>query len=170
MQTFKDTVTGSVWAFDDDVVATADASGAYSFKTAAGEPVNAPATLQPYVEPAAAAPTLADVQAAQNGVILAAAQAALAGVVAAYPDLEVATWPQQLAEATAYTANANAATPMLSAIAAASGNSVAALAANIMAKAVTFQDASGAVIGKRIALMDQIAATTTVAAAEAVIW
>ena len=108
--------------------------------------------------------------AAKNAQITAAAQAALAAVVAAYPDLEVSTWPQQYTEAQAYTASNGAATPMLSAIAAASGKTVAALAANVMAKAAAYQVAAGAVVGKRIALQTKASAATTQADLDAIAW
>lgn len=114
--------------------------------------------------------TLAQAKSLQNDQIIASAQLALQQVVSAYPDLEVATWPQQLTEATAYTASNTAATPMLSSIATASGDTVAALAANVISKASTFQSASGAVVGKRVKLMKQIAAATTVAAVQAIVW
>ncbi|MDR3736024.1 MAG: hypothetical protein P4L10_10875 [Acidobacteriaceae bacterium] len=120
--------------------------------------------------PPVIAPTLAEAQATQTAQIIAAAQAALAAIVAAYPDLEVATWPQQYAEAQAYTASSTAPTPMLSAIATASGSTVAVMAQGVMAKASSYQAASGAVIGKRMALTGQIAAATTVAAVQAVAW
>ncbi len=52
MQTFKDSLTGQVWAFEDDVKVTAT-SGVYSFTTAAGAALsNTPPTLQPHVIPA----------------------------------------------------------------------------------------------------------------------
>jgi hypothetical protein len=57
MQTFRDSVTGNVWAFNPDVVVT-NAAGIYSFKTAAGVALNPPTTLQPYVVPAPPGPTL----------------------------------------------------------------------------------------------------------------
>ena len=120
--------------------------------------------------PPVIAPTLAQAQATQTAQIIAAAQAALAAIVAAYPDLEVATWPQQYAEAQAYTASSTAATPMLSAIAQASGETVAALASGVLAKAGAYQAASGAVIGKRLALTAQINAATTVAAVQGIVW
>ena len=125
--------------------------------------------LVAYVPPVIA-PTLAQAQAAQTATIITAAQAALQAVVAAYPDLEVATWPQQYAEAQAYTASSTAATPMLAAIATAARATVAVMAAGVMAKAAAYQSASGAIIGKRIALTGEIAAATTVAAVQAVTW
>ena len=116
------------------------------------------------------APTLAQAQATQIAAVHAAAQAALQTVIAGYPDLEVATWPQQYAEALTYTASSSAATPMLSAIATASGQTVASLAAGVIAKATAYQAASGATVGRRIALSAQIQAATTVAAVLAINW
>ena len=58
MQTFKDTVTGEVWQFEDDVKVT-NSNGTYSFETASGDALsNVPATLQPYTIPT---PTAAEI-------------------------------------------------------------------------------------------------------------
>jgi hypothetical protein len=103
--------------------------------------------------------------------IIDAAQNALAQVVAGYPELEVATWPQQYAESLAYTANPSTAqAPMLTAIASASGQTVAAVASVVMAKASAYQAASGAAVGRRIALLNQVAACTTTAQVQAINW
>lgn len=51
MQTFQDSATSQVWAFNPDVVVT-ETGGVYSFKTAGGVLLNVPTTLQPYVAPA----------------------------------------------------------------------------------------------------------------------
>lgn len=62
MQLFKDTVTGLVWAYEDDVIVIVT-DGVYSFETANGVPLtSAPTTLQPYTVPA---PTLAELKAAK---------------------------------------------------------------------------------------------------------
>lgn len=50
MQNFIDTATQALYAFDDDVQVS-NANGVYSFATAAGAPLNLPATLQPYTVP-----------------------------------------------------------------------------------------------------------------------
>ncbi|OYV24523.1 MAG: hypothetical protein B7W99_01870 [Rhodospirillales bacterium 20-58-10] len=117
-----------------------------------------------------AAIPLATAQAAQEAVINAAAQADLAVIVASYPALEVATWDQQYAEAVAWTANNAASTPTLSAIATAAGSTVAVLAPIVIAKAAAYKAASGAIIGKKQALLAKIATATTVAAVQAVTW
>ena len=120
---------------------------------------------------ALAAPALlAQAQAAQTLLVNNSAQGALAALVSAYPALEVSTWPQQVAEATAVTANPAAATPTLTAAATASGQTVAALAANVLAKSAAYTSAAGAIVGKRIALSNQIVEATTVAAVLAINW
>lgn len=115
-------------------------------------------------------PTLAQAQAAQIALVNAGCEAALSAIVAPYPSLEVATWPNQYNEAVAYTANPAASTPTLSAIATASGQTVAALAASVLQKAAAYTAASGAAVGRRQALTAQIQAATTIAAVQAVIW
>lgn len=90
------------------------------------------------------------------------AQGALTKLISGYPQLEVSTWPQQYTEAQAYTASSTALTPTLSSIATASGQTVAIIAANVMTKAVAYQAASGAIVGNRIALHEQINATTSI--------
>ena len=82
MQTFKDTVTGEVWQFEDDVKAT-NSNGTYSFETASGDALsNVPATLQPYTIPT---PTAAEKLAEeQNAKIQALSNAAGAEVVAGF--------------------------------------------------------------------------------------
>ena len=122
------------------------------------------------IVPKANAALLADAQAFQVQRINAAAQGALAALVAAYPALEVSTFQQQVAEATAVTANPLAVTPTLTAAAAASGQTVAALAANVLAKNASYSATAGAIIGKRIALTNQVQAATTVSAVQAVSW
>ncbi|QCP50145.1 hypothetical protein FAZ95_13740 [Trinickia violacea] len=113
---------------------------------------------------------LAAAKTAQTSIINAACNQALAAITTAYPDLEVATWGQQLAEATAYTANNAATTLLLSAIAQASGQAVAALAAGVLQKSAPYLAASGAAIGKRLSLTAQIAGAATVAAVKSISW
>lgn len=134
---------------------------------APGQLANNNGTLVPYTPPP---PSLPQAQAAQIALINAGAQSDLAAIVAPYPPHEVSTWEQQYREAMAYTASSTAATPMLTAIAKASGETVAALASGVLAKAAAYQAASGAVIGKRLALTAQINAATTNAAVQAIVW
>lgn len=97
-------------------------------------------------------------------------QKALAAIVAPYPALEIPTWPNQYNEADAYTANSSAPTPTLTAIAAASGQTVAALATSVLAKAEAYTAASGSIVGKRQLLTAQINSAQSVAAVKLIVW
>lgn len=84
MQTFKDSVSGQIYQFEDDVVVTESAAGVYSFETAAGVVLSAiPTTLLPYIIPApTAAELLAAAQATQTSMLSAACQSQ---IVAGFP-------------------------------------------------------------------------------------
>lgn len=169
MQNFYDTATNNQYAFEEDVIVTG-AQGAYVFTSPSGLALGPyPSTLVPGVAPYIA-PPLATAQATQIAAINTACQTALSAISAGYPPLELHTWSQQYAEAVAYTANSAAVTPTLSAIAKASGVSVSSLASNVINKAIAYQSASGAAIGKRIALTAEIMAATTVSAVQAIVW
>ena len=112
--------------------------------------------------------TLAQAQGVQIDTINAACQAALTAIIAPYPASEVLTWDQQLAEATAFTASPTASTPLLSAIGAVNGETVADMAASILILSASYKAATGAAIGRRQALTTQISAATTVAAVQAI--
>jgi hypothetical protein len=79
-------------------------------------------------------------------------------LVAGYPEREQQTFPKQEQEARAFTANASAATPMIDALVANRGIDKAELVTRIITKADLFAQYSGAVIGYRQKLEDQIAA------------
>lgn len=115
-------------------------------------------------------PTLAQAKNTQIAKIKNSCEQALQTIVAAYPSLEVATWPNQYAEAQAFTANNTAATPTLSAIAVASGQTVPALASSVISKASAYASTSGSAVGKRQALTAQINAAAGVAAVLAIVW
>ena len=57
MQNFMDTVTGQLWAYEDDV-RVSENNGVYSFATKRGVPLNAPTTLVPYTPPVPSAAEL----------------------------------------------------------------------------------------------------------------
>lgn len=73
-----------------------------------------------------------------------------------YPQHEIDTWDQQRREAVAYTTDSTADTPLLKAVAAARGWTVAALAARVLVKAEAFAQAGGAILGAQQALEDQL--------------
>jgi len=87
-----------------------------------------------------------------------------------YPETERDSWPKQEAEARAWVANNTTATPLLSAIAAARGTTLADICARVTANADAYAVYAGGVIGKRQARMLRLAATTTIAEAEAIVW
>lgn len=113
---------------------------------------------QPYVPPV---PTLEQTKAAKLSEINKAADAAIATLTAAYPDRELATFDKQEAEARAYTADATASTPLLSALAQARGIPLPDLVGRVLAKADAFAVASGSIIGQRQALEDRLDACAT---------
>lgn len=113
---------------------------------------------QPYVPPV---PTLEQTKAAKLSEINKAADAAIATLTATYPDRELATFDKQEAEARAYTADATASTPLLSALAQARGIPLPDLVERVLAKADAFAGASGSIIGQRQALEDRLDACTT---------
>lgn len=83
---------------------------------------------------------------------------ALQALTAAYPEREINSWPQQEREALSLEQDVSAAAPLLSAIASARGLDVAELAARVREKSAAFAVASGAIIGRRQALEDALAA------------
>lgn len=100
----------------------------------------------------------------------AAYNAAVNPISAQYPATERDSWGKQEAEARAYAASNTAITPLLSAIATARGLTVADLAARVIAKADDYSTFAGALIGRRQARMDAIAAATTADEIDAVTW
>lgn len=120
--------------------------------------------------PTPPAPTLAEAKAAAIRAVNAACDNTLSAITAPYPQNEIVSWDAQFAEAAAWTASNTAPTPLISAIVAANGATVAAQAASILVKASAFKVASGALIGRRQLLTDQINATTTASAAAAILW
>jgi hypothetical protein len=102
--------------------------------------------------------------------ILARCNATLQPITAGYPESEQKTWDKQETEARQYTASNTAPTPLLSALSAARGVSVPILAARVIAKADAFAGACGQAIGKRQKHEDEVAAATTIAAVDAIIW
>lgn len=98
-----------------------------------------------------------------------AAEKFLAPFGAEYGPTERATWEQQLAEAKALQADPLAATPLLSAIAAARGQSVADLAGRVLANRAAWVVLAGHVTGQRLALQDQVDAAQDVAAVLAIV-
>lgn len=113
---------------------------------------------------------LGDTQREQIQSVNDSAQEQLQAIASPYPLNEVDTWPNQYQEALAYTVNAGAVTPMLSAIAASAGVTVGELAASVLLKAAAYNSASGAIVGKRKALTNAILAATTPSQVKTIVW
>jgi len=110
------------------------------------------------VDPQLTAAWLAGERAARLAAINAGCDVALAALTATYPEREISSWPQQEREARVLAATPTAVTPLLAAISAARGMDVATLAARVREKSDAFAIASGAIIGRRQALEDALAA------------
>lgn len=91
-------------------------------------------------------------------------------IAASYPDGEVKSWPQQVAEAAALALDPDAPTPLLTAIAAERGVPAADLAGMVRIKASAYAAVSGRLIGRRQALESALAAAITPEAVAGVAW
>lgn len=114
--------------------------------------------------------TLDEVKAAKLAEINAECDAEIGAIKATYPDTEVMSWDKQEMEARALLADAAAVTPLIDAIASARGLDRVELANRIIANADQFAVASGASIGKRQKLEDQINAAATVEQVAEIVW
>jgi hypothetical protein len=136
--------------------------------TVPGQPEDVPACSQDLVEllgedilEASDAAILNAAKAAKLTEINAECQKAVAALAADYPDSEVQSWPQQVKEAMALSADPQADAPLLTAIATARGLPVAELASRVLGKMNAYAGASGALIGRRQAAEDLIDVAAT---------
>ena len=132
-------------------------------------PLEEPPVVTPPT-PVVTPPTLDEVKAAKLAEINAACDAEIGALKATYPDTEVLTWDKQEQEARALVLDATATTPLIDSIASARGLDRVELANLIIDKADPFAVASGASIGKRQKLEDQINAATTVEQVAVIVW
>ena len=100
--------------------------------------------------------------------INAACERVMAAVTAGYPQSELLTFDKQEQEARAYTADAGASVPLLSALAASRGLALAELVRRVIVTADAFAAVSGVVVGQRQALEDRLALAATVAEVDAI--
>ena len=145
--------------------------------TVPGQPEDVPACSQDLVEllgedilEASDAAILNAAKAAKLTEINAECQKAVAALAADYPDSEVQSWPQQVKEATALSADPQADAPLLTAIATARGLPVAELASRVLDKMNAYAAASGVLIGQRQAAEDLITAAEDLEALSAISW
>lgn len=94
----------------------------------------------------------------------------LAAIAETYPDGEVKSWPQQVAEAAAIALDETAPTPLLTAIAAARNIPVADLASLVRIKADAYSAISGEMIGRRQFLESTLYAAETQEDVSGVTW
>jgi hypothetical protein len=111
-------------------------------------------------------PNLREVKDGRIKYINAEADKAFAQILAPYPSHEVATWPSQYTEAAALQSDPDAYTPTLAGIALVSGETVAALATAVLAKAAAYTAVSGQIVGKRKLKTAQIEAIQVISGDE----
>lgn len=88
--------------------------------------------------------------------IRALAESALMELSKKYPEREVSTFTQQELEARAFLADSSSSAPLITAIAAERGITVAELAAKIVANADEYAQKAGKIIGRRQYFLDQL--------------
>lgn len=91
-----------------------------------------------------------------------ACEKALRQLVSTYPDMEISTFPQQKEEATKYLADKSFEPALLKQISQARGIELDDLAQRVMIKTELFAEASGAIIGHRQQLEDQLDQCSTI--------
>ncbi|KAF1049756.1 hypothetical protein [Xylophilus sp.] len=145
--------------------------------TVPGQPEDVPACSQDLVEllgedilEVSDAAILNAAKAAKLTEINGECQKAVAALAADYPDSEVQSWPQQVKEATALSADPQSDAPLLTAIATARGLPVAELASRVLQKMNAYVAASGVLIGQRQAAEDLITAAEDLEALSAISW
>ena len=85
MKHFKDSKTGKIYGFEDDVKISISSNGVFAFKTKAGVVVSTPSTLKPYTPPPPAPATLAQKAAAAMSIGLRIQSASIPAIDATYP-------------------------------------------------------------------------------------
>lgn len=120
--------------------------------------------------PTILADSLSDVKKSKIDDINSACQRDLALIVYGYPDLEIATWPTQSAEAEALLLDPLAKTPMLTQVAVSNNVPVLMLANLIAGKSAAYKSASGAIVGKRQSLTAKVNACIDVASVLKIVW
>jgi hypothetical protein len=164
--------TVHVWAVPTDY----RTSGYFISLRHPGHPMEVPACRQAsttYIGEAAVEPdpglVLARVKTEKLAEITEKADAALGDMTATFSGHEKLSWPKQEAEALAYDADPQAATPLLAAIATARGITVDALVAKVLANVAAYEVASGTILGMQQDYEDQVAAAETVQDVQAIV-
>ena len=142
-----------------------------------GQPEEIPACSQGNAEylgklnyPAAESHKLEAAKAAKLVDLNAGCERVLSTLTASYPPGELQSWPQQVKEAADLSADPQAATPLLSAIATARGLTIEVLVERVLVKAEAYAQLSGSAIGRRQALEDLLALAQTMEDVGAIVW
>ncbi|WP_017757605.1 hypothetical protein [Pseudacidovorax intermedius] len=114
--------------------------------------------------------SVADLKTARARAVDADFSKASAALLDGYPQAERLTWPTQQAEAMAWHADAQAATPFLDGLAVHRGIPPETMRAKTLAAVQAFQQASQYLVGTRQRLQDELAQATTAEAIAAVSW
>lgn len=165
MRYFKNKLSGEVFAFDE--AEQGEHIDAFLIDTDTYEEVTGNWPPPPPVL------TLAELIANQIAQINRDFELAMQKITTGYPPNEITSWSKQETEARAYVADANAATPLLDALAEGRGLTKADLASRILYKADLFAAVSGQLIGKRQGLedvLDALPGEATAEDVEAVVW
>lgn len=109
-------------------------------------------------------------KAAKRAEINEAFNAAVASLVASYPEYEIKSWSQQVKEAEALLADPDASVPLLAAIAKARSLPVNELASRVMNKMHAYARASGELIGRRHAAENLIDRAKTLEEVASIVW
>lgn len=120
--------------------------------------------------PAASDLQLSAAKAAKLQEVNAACDAAVFALTVTYPQAEIQSWPQQVKEADAFTADPQTPVPLLETIAVQRSLAVIDLVQRVHTKVTAYAQASGYLIGKRQVLEDAIDAAASMPELEAVAW
>lgn len=178
MQNFMDTVTGQLWAYEDDV-RVSENNGVYSFATKRGVPLNAPTTLVPYTPPVpSAAELVSQAQSAQIAAISKSARLAEQIPLSYMPSsvsspvlfpMDPHSWTKYAAVYSVYVIHGM---PLPSGfnLFDINGRSVSADLADISGLFMAGMAQIDEIMNKRAALIAQIDAATTINAVKSIIW
>jgi len=114
--------------------------------------------------------SIEDRRASKESEIRAQGARQLAQLAAPYGSSERETWDTQQREARGYDADPSAATPMLSAMAAARGVTLEEMVAKVLENVAMFEAAAGEILGRQQALLDQLVAAEDAVEIEAIAW
>lgn len=178
MQHFKDSTTGTPWAFEDDV-RVSENNGVYSFATKTGVPLNVPTSLVPYTPPVpSAAELVAQAQSVQIAAISKSARLAEQAPLSFTPSsvnspvlfpMDPHSWTKYAAVYSFYIVHGQP-LPAGFSLFDINGRSVAADLADIAGIFIAGMAQIDSAMTTRAALIAEIDAATTINAVKSIIW